>query len=39
MVKNHLANAEDMGSLLGLGRSPGRGHGKELDMAEHTAQH
>ena len=27
MVKNSLANAEDMGSIPGLGRSPGEGNG------------
>ena len=30
MVKNQLANAEDMGSVPGWGRSPGEGNGNML---------
>ena len=30
MVKNLPANARDMGSILGLGRSPGGGNGNPL---------
>ena len=36
MVKNSLANAEDikdMGSVPGLGRSPGGGHGNPLQYS------
>ena len=36
MVKNLLANAagvRDVGSILGLGRSPGRGHGDLLQYS------
>ena len=36
MVKNLLANAEDIrdsGSILGLGRSPGGGHGNSLQYS------
>ena len=28
--KESACNAEDLGSILGLGRSPGRGHGNPL---------
>ena len=30
MVKNPSANARDVGSITGLGRSPGEGNGKPL---------
>ena len=30
MVKNLLVNARDSGLILGLGRSPGGGHGNPL---------
>ena len=30
MVKNQLANTEDMGSVPGWGRSPGEGNGNVL---------
>ena len=30
MVKNLLANARDLGSVPGLGRSPGEGNGNSL---------
>ena len=33
MVKNPLANAGDMGSVLGLGRSPGGGNGNPLQYS------
>ena len=36
VVKNLLANAEDIrdsGSILGLGRSPGGGHGNSLQYS------
>ena len=36
VVKNPLANAEDIkevGSILGLGRSPGGGHGNPLQYS------
>ena len=33
MVKNPLANAEDSGSVPGLGRSPGEGNGNPLQYS------
>ena len=33
MVKNPPANAEDKGSIPGLGRSPGGGHGNPLQYS------
>ena len=33
MVKNPPANAGDMGSVLGLGRSPGGGNGNPLQYS------
>ena len=33
MVKNLHANAEDMGSIPGLGRSPGEGNGNLLQYS------
>ena len=30
MIKNLLANARDLGSIPGLGRSPGEGNGNSL---------
>ena len=33
MVKNPTANAEDPGSIPGLGRSPGEGHGNPLQYS------
>ena len=33
MVKNLPANAEDMGSIPGLGRSPGEGNGNLLQYS------
>ena len=33
MVKNPPASAGDTGSIPGLGRSPGRGHGNPLQYA------
>ena len=33
MVKNLPANAEDMGSVPGLGRSPGEGNGNPLQYS------
>ena len=33
MVKNPPANAGDAGSILGLGRSPGGGHGNPLQYS------
>ena len=33
MVKNPPANAEDMGSIPGLGRSPGEGNGNPLQYS------
>ena len=33
MVKNPPANAGDMGSISGLGRSPGEGNGKLLQYS------
>ena len=33
MVRNPSANAGDMGSILGLGRSPGGGHGNPLQYS------
>jgi len=33
MVKNLPANAGDTGSIPGLGRSPGRGHGNPLQYS------
>ena len=33
MVKNLLANAGDVGSMSGLRRSPGRGHGNPLQYS------
>ena len=33
MVKNLPANAEDVGSISGSGRSPGRGHGNPLQYS------
>ena len=35
MVKNLPANAGDMGSILGLGRSPGEGNGNPLQYSCH----
>jgi len=33
VVKNPLANAEDLGSILGEGRSPGEGNGNSLQYS------
>ena len=33
VVKNLLANARDMGLILGLGRSPGEGNGYPLQYS------
>ena len=33
VVKNPPANAGDVGSILGLGRSPGGGHGNTLQCS------
>ena len=33
MIKNLPANAGDTGSILGLGRSPGEGHGNPLQYS------
>ena len=33
MVKNLAANAGDLGSISGLGRSPGGGHGNPLQYS------
>ena len=33
MVKNPPANAEDLSSILGLGRSPGKGNGNPLQYS------
>ena len=33
VVKNPPANARDMGSILGLGRSLGGGHGNPLEYS------
>ena len=33
VVKNSPANAEDPGSISGLGRSPGEGHGNPLQYS------
>ena len=33
VVKNPPANARDTGSILGLGRSPGRGNGNPLQYS------
>ena len=33
MVKNPPANAGDLGSIPGLGRSPGEGHGNPLQYS------
>ena len=33
VVKNPLANAGDMGSVPGLGRSPGKGNGNPLQCS------
>ena len=30
MIKNPIANAGDLGSILGSGRSPGEGNGNPL---------
>ena len=33
MIKNPPANAGDLGSILGLGRSPGEGNGNQLQYS------
>jgi len=33
VVKNLPVNAEDVGSILGLGRSPGGGHGNPFQYS------
>ena len=33
MIKNPSANAEDVGSIPGLGRSPGEGHGNAFQYS------
>ena len=33
MIKNPIANAGDLGSILGSGRSPGEGNGNPLQYS------